>query len=452
MLLLASATPSIESYYNAKTGRYSLYTMKQRYGGAVLPSVNVVDMKVELMDGNVDVMSGLLAGEIEYNLEHGEQSMLLINRRGYNTVVKCVKCGEAASCPNCSIALTYHRANGRLMCYYCGYSAPVDSVCPACGGHLKMVGFGTQRVQAELEELLPEQEILRMDADTVTATNTHERILNRFRDENLPVLVGTQMITKGLNFPNVTLVGVLDADAALYMDNFRASETTFSMISQVIGRSGRGSERGQAFLQTMTPENPVIQLAARQDYDGFYALELPIRQLLGCPPFEDLILISFSGLQEEEVAARACQFREMLRAALPQTQIAMRILGPAPAPVERAQPLGHHVWIDAAHVRHDVLPLLNADFLIDSALPLPGIAFIREAVRMEPAARQCVAQRVDENAHQHERDGAPDKAHDVSSSSGRARMAYAGRLYCTRERSKFPHQQFNKSSTHRIFM
>ena len=174
-----------------------------------------------------------------------------------------------------------------------------------------------------------------MDADTVTATNTHERILNRFRDENLPVLVGTQMITKGLNFPNVTLVGVLDADAALYMDNFRASETTFSMITQVIGRSGRGSERGQAFLQTMTPENPVIQLAARQDYDGFYALELPIRQLLGCPPFEDLILISFSGLQEEEVAARACQFREMLRAALPQTQIAMRILGPAPAPVAR---------------------------------------------------------------------------------------------------------------------
>ena len=247
----------------------------------------------------------------------------------------CVDCGHVPQCPNCSVNLTYHRANGRLMCHYCGYSEPVASVCPACGGHLKMVGFGTQRVQAELEELLPDAEILRMDADTINARNTHETILTRFREENLPVLIGTQMVTKGLNFPNVTLVGVLDADAALYVDSFRASETAFSIVTQVIGRSGRGSAEGRALIQTMTPENPVIRLAAQQDYDGFYALELPLRQLRGCPPFADLMQVTFSGAEEDAVAAAAAQFRDHLVAALPQTQLAVRVLGPAPAPVPR---------------------------------------------------------------------------------------------------------------------
>ncbi|MBQ1281937.1 MAG: primosomal protein N', partial [Oscillospiraceae bacterium] len=333
LVILGSATPSVESMYRARSGVYTLHTLKNRYNGKTMPTAHIVDMKQELRSGNGGALSRILQEAI---LQNGsKQAILFLNRRGSSRMLLCVDCGHVPQCPNCSVNLTYHRANGRLMCHYCGYSESASASCNACGGHMKAVGFGTQRVQAELEELLPNQEILRMDADTVTATNTHEVILNRFRDENLPVLVGTQMITKGLNFPNVTLVGVLDADAALYVDNFRASETAFSMITQVIGRSGRGSEAGRAFLQTMTPENPVIQLAAQQDYDGFYALELPLRQLRGCPPFADLILISFSGIDEEQVASRACYFRDMLCAALTQSRVSMRILGPAPAPIAR---------------------------------------------------------------------------------------------------------------------
>lgn len=333
LLLLGSATPSVESMYRARSGHYTLYTLRHRYHGRPLPAAEVVDMKQELRAGNSSCISRRLQEALRNNGD--QQAILFLNRRGSSRMLICVDCGHVPQCPNCSVNLTYHRANSRLMCHYCGYSQTVFETCPACGGHLKMVGFGTQRVQTELEAILPGKQILRMDADNVTATNPHEKILRRFQEEEIPVLVGTQMVTKGLNFPKVTLVGVLDADSALYVENYRAAETAFSMITQVVGRSGRGEEDGQALIQTMTPEHSVIALAAKQDYDGFYALELPLRQLRGCPPFADLITVTFSGLQEQAVEEGAVYFREMLTAALPKTNLSVRVMGPAPAPVAK---------------------------------------------------------------------------------------------------------------------
>ncbi len=333
LVLLGSATPSVESMYRARSGQYALYRLRSRYNGQPLPDTEIVDMKQELRAGNGSPLSRRLQQALRENGDR--QAILFLNRRGSSRMLVCVDCGHVPQCPNCSVNLTYHRDNGRLMCHYCGFSRPVYQSCPACGGHLKMVGFGTQRVEAELKALLPGKEILRMDADVVRADNPHEAILRRFREKKIPVLVGTQMVTKGLNFENVTLVGVLDADAALYLDSFRAAETAFSMITQVVGRSGRGAARGLALIQTMTPENPVIRLAAAQDYDSFYTLELPLRQLRGCPPFADLITVTFTGEDEERVAAGAQRFRDLLLAALPGSGLTMRVLGPAPAPVVR---------------------------------------------------------------------------------------------------------------------
>ena len=269
-------------------------------------------------------------------MDAGRQAILFLNRRGASRLLVCVQCGGVPQCPRCSVHMTYHAANGRLMCHYCGHSEPAPEACPDCGGPLKPVGFGTQRVEEQLRALLPGRKILRMDADTVSAVHSHEQLLERFERERIPVLVGTQMVAKGLNFPNVTLVGVLDADMSLYVESFRAAETTFSMLTQVVGRSGRGSAQGRAIIQTMTPEHPVIQLAARQDYDRFYAMEVALRQLRGCPPFRSVMVFHFSGLFEERVADGARLFRAMLVEQLQRPGApAMTVLGPAPAPVAR---------------------------------------------------------------------------------------------------------------------
>lgn len=253
-------------------------------------------------------------------------------------MVACVDCGYVPTCPGCSVNLTYHHANGRLMCHYCGNSQPLPTRCPECGGHLKQLGFGTQKVQQQLEMMLPGQEVLRMDADTVSAVHTHDKLLGRFRDEQIPILLGTQMVAKGLNFENVTLVGVVDADMSLYVPSYRAAETTFSMITQVIGRAGRGSKNGRALIQTMTPKNQVIALAARQDYDAFYDMELPLRRLRGCPPYMDLLTLTFHS-RFEELSFRAAQFfKSMLTAHLKSEyyrEEQVNILGPAPAQVAK---------------------------------------------------------------------------------------------------------------------
>ena len=338
LVLLGSATPSIETMYRAKTGVYGLYTLHRRFNGRPLPRVEIVDMRRELELGNDGSLSIPLRQAMIDTEEAGKQTILLLNRRGASRALVCVDCREAPECPRCSIRLTYHSANDRLMCHYCGFSEPAPRRCPKCGGPLKPIGTGTQKVQQELAELFPQMETLRMDADTVSAVNTHEKILERFQQEHIPVLLGTQMVAKGLNLPQVTLVGVLDADLSLYTGGYRAGETTFNMLTQVVGRAGRGDTPGRAVIQTLAPEHQVIRLAAEQDYEGFYNLEIQLRRVQDAPPFGDYAIVTFLGQEENQVIAAAAKFRDSLRIALEQPDYAGErcgVLGPAPCPVPK---------------------------------------------------------------------------------------------------------------------
>ena len=338
LVLLGSATPSIESMYRAKTGAYRLYTLRQRYNGRPLPDVDIVDMREELKLGNDTSLSVPLREAILQTRDAGKQTILLLNRRGNSRALVCVDCRETPECPRCSVKLTYHSANHRLMCHYCGFSQPAPERCPSCGGPLKTIGTGTQKVQEELSSLFPDMETLRMDTDTVSAVNTHEKILEHFQKENTPILLGTQMVAKGLNLPNVTLVGVLDADLSLYTGGYRAGETTFNMLTQVVGRAGRGDTPGRAVIQTLVPEHQVIRLAAKQDYDGFYDLEIRLRQAQSAPPFGDLAAVTFTGQEEPNVLRGAAVFRDSLNACLrqaPYTEETCTVLGPAPCVVPK---------------------------------------------------------------------------------------------------------------------
>ena len=336
LVVLGSATPSIESMYRAKTGLYRLYTLHQRYNGRPLPEVEIVDMREELKLGNDTSLSIPLRQRILETRQAGKQTILLLNRRGNSRALVCIDCRQTPECPRCSVHLTYHSANSRLMCHYCGFSMAAPARCPACGGPLKTIGTGTQKVQQELAALFPDMETSRMDADTVSAVNTHEKILEHFQKENVPVLLGTQMVAKGLNLPNVTLVGVLDGDLSLYSGGFRAGETTFNMLTQVVGRAGRGDSAGRAVIQTLQPEHQVIGLAAKQDYDGFYDLEIRLRQAQAAPPFGDFALVTFSGQEEGQVLRGAAVFRDSLNAWLHQVpEEKCSVLGPAPCVVPK---------------------------------------------------------------------------------------------------------------------
>ncbi|MDO5546362.1 MAG: primosomal protein N' [Eubacteriales bacterium] len=338
LVLLGSATPSIESMYRAKSGAYKLYTLHERYNGRPLPEVDIVDMREELKLGNDTSLSIPLREDILRTRDAGKQTILLLNRRGNSRALVCVDCRETPECPRCSVKLTYHSANHRLMCHYCGFSQPAPERCPSCGGPLKTIGTGTQKVQQELNALFPDMETSRMDTDTVSAVNTHEKILEHFQKENIPILLGTQMVAKGLNLPNVTLVGVLDADLSLYTGGFRAGETTFNMLTQVVGRAGRGDTPGRAVIQTVCPEHQVIRLAAKQDYDGFYDLEIQLRRAQSAPPFGDLAAVTFTGQEEPNVLRGAAKFRDSLNACLrqaPYTDEKCTVLGPAPCVVPK---------------------------------------------------------------------------------------------------------------------
>ena len=338
LVLLGSATPSVATMYHAKAGAYRLYTLKKRFNGRPLPSVKIVDMRRQLQMGNDLSVSYELQDAMGLTMEREKQTVLFLNRRGNSRAVVCVDCRSAPECPRCSARLTYHSANERLMCHYCGHSQKMSERCPACGGPMKRLGTGTQKVQQELEILFPDRPVLRMDADTVSAVNTHEKILDQFKNKKIPVLLGTQMVAKGLNLPDVTLVGVLDADLGLYTDNYRAAESTFNMLTQVVGRAGRGEASGEAIIQTLNPEHRVIELAAKQDYDGFYDLEIGLRQVQQCPPFGDQALITFSGLDEGSVMRGAVLFRDSIRTVLAQpdyTKETCTVLGPAPCPVPK---------------------------------------------------------------------------------------------------------------------
>lgn len=332
LLLLGSATPDVVSMYAADTGRYAYFTLENRYNEKDLPAVEIVDMKQELRDGNGSSISGVLREELRKNIDRGEQSILFINRRGANRLISCGECGFVYKCPRCSVSLTYHSSNRRLLCHYCGYSQRPDEVCPDCGGALKYIGVGTQMVESELKELFPGTEILRMDADTVAPAGSHEKLLDRFRSENIPIMVGTQMVTKGLNFENVTLVGVISADQSLYAGSYRAGERSFSLITQVVGRSGRGQKPGRAVIQTFTPENEVILQAAKQDYPGFYHSEIELRKLQHTPPFSELLSITVSGMNEEHVY-RTCRLIRQRLDTLTAADGSTDILGPAPLAV-----------------------------------------------------------------------------------------------------------------------
>ena len=333
-LVFGSATPTVETAWAAEQGNYQKALLRRRYNENALPEVLIADLRQEILNGNPGLISTPLRQELEKNLAAEEQSILFLNRRGSSRMLLCGECGYVPQCPRCSTAMTYHSANGRLMCHYCGHSEPAADTCPECGGWMKHVGAGTQKVEEELRELFPEAGILRMDADTTAGG--HEEILQTFERERVPILLGTQMVAKGLDFENVTLVGVLSADISLYVDNYRAAERTFSLLTQVVGRAGRGGKTGRAVIQTYTPGNDVIRCAARQDYDAFYESEIRMRRLRRYPPFADLFTVTVSGTDEGRVLRAAVSVRETLRQLCRRPELAAgepEVLGPAPAPV-----------------------------------------------------------------------------------------------------------------------
>ena len=312
LLLLASATPSTESFYAAQNGRTQLVRLTQRYGGNPLPSVQIVDMRAELASGNPREISLAMEDAIRRNLDAGKQTILLLNRRGYHTYAVCKDCKTVAACPNCSISMTYHAANNRLMCHYCGHSEPAYVRCKACGGELTFSGGGTQKAEDQLREAFPEARILRVDTDTTANKYALEKKLNAFANGEYDIMIGTQMVAKGLDFENVTLVGVLSADQSLYSDDYRSNERTFDLLTQVVGRAGRGRYRGMALIQTHVPENPYLHLAAAQDYESFFETEIRFRRAMLYPPFADLLQIGFVGEKEDTVRAAAEHFSALL--------------------------------------------------------------------------------------------------------------------------------------------
>lgn len=338
VLVLGSATPSVASFYHAQKGRYHLFRLKKRFNEQSMPQVELVDMRKELRSGNGTKLSTPLKAALAENLERGEQAVLFLNRRGTSRMVVCGICGDTPECPNCSVKLTYHKDNGRMMCHYCGYSKELEPACPNCGGELCFVDAGVQMVQEQLKAAFPAITIARMDADSVSASHNHEDILKKFEKENISVLLGTQMVAKGLDFENVTLVGALDADQGLNVSSCYAAERTFSLLTQVVGRAGRGKRTGRAVIQTFTPQNDVIQCAARQDYDEFYRGEIGLREVMELPPIRDHYIFTVSGISERITLASAQRFRAALESWQYTPQMAEHsyaLGGPKEAPVFR---------------------------------------------------------------------------------------------------------------------
>jgi len=303
VLVLASATPSIERYYEAKEGKYRLITMTKRYNNAPLPQVSIVDMRKELEEGNKSVFSRALKEEIEKRINLGEQTVIFLNKRGHSSFVSCRSCGFVYYCKNCNISLNYHSTTHELVCHFCGYKEGMKQICPKCQStKIRTFGSGTQKVEEEIKKLFPNASCIRMDMDTTSTRHSHERILNRFEKEKIDILLGTQMVTKGLDFENITLVGVLAADLLLNIDDFRSNERTFNLITQVCGRAGRGEKPGEAIIQTYTPEHEVLEFAKNQDYAGFYNYEINFRKMFLYPPFSDIINVVISGVDKMAVS------------------------------------------------------------------------------------------------------------------------------------------------------
>lgn len=336
LFLMTSATPSLETYSNALKGKYVLCELNERFGDAKLPHVITVDMKQEMKNGNKSPISSKLKELISETIDNGKQAILLINRRGYNTFIACNDCGHVITCPNCSISLTYHSTNNRLTCHYCGYTKSLDNVCPECHSeNIRYSGYGTQKIEDELSYLFPNARILRMDADTTSAKFSHEKLFNAFANHEYDIMIGTQMVAKGLDFDNVTLVGVVNADNSLYDESYNSAERCFDLITQVVGRSGRRDGNGKAVIQTINPYNQTLEYAADQDYKSFYNNEIELRRLLIYPPYCDIISASFIGENENKVAMCAKNFFELLIEENENCKQKIIVLGPSAAKIAK---------------------------------------------------------------------------------------------------------------------
>lgn len=335
LLLLASATPSTESYYNAVSGKNKLLKLIKRYNDMPLPKVELVDMRKELLDGNASSISRELVQEISKNIQNKKQTILLLNRRGYKTVGMCTSCCEVIKCPSCSVPMVYHKKDNKLLCHYCGkYISPVLEKCQNCKGNIKYTGFGTQRVEEELENIFPNARILRMDMDSTIRKNSHEVLLRAFAKGEYDIMIGTQMVAKGLDFSEVTLVGVLGVDQLLFSQGYKAFESVFSLITQVVGRGGRASEEGRAIIQTVDTLHPVLNLAASQNYEDFFNQEIAFRKLNLYPPFCTICMVGFTGNKEDAVFEASKKFAEIVaEKAKKADKVPLRILGPAPMSV-----------------------------------------------------------------------------------------------------------------------
>ena len=378
LLLLASATPSTESYYAAQHGRTQLVRLTKRYGGNPLPKVRIVDMRAELASGNPREISLAMEDAIRHNLEAGKQTILLLNRRGYQTVAQCEDCREVLKCPKCSVPMVYHKSAHKLLCHYCGSQLdPPPARCPACGGKLQYRGFGTQKAEEELAKLFPEARILRMDQDTTAAKDAHEKLLAKFARHEYDIMVGTQMVAKGLDFEDVTLVGVLGIDSLLFAQGFRAYETVFSLVTQVVGRSGRAKDPGFAIIQTTDPDNPVLNLAAAQDYDAFFEQEIAYRKLGLYPPFCGLCVVGFAGPKESEVARASARFAALLgRQAAKQPDLPLRVLGPTPGSIEKINDSYRYKLTVKCRNDHRFRDLIRETLTLYEQEKLPGKATV----------------------------------------------------------------------------
>ena len=335
-LLLGSATPDICTYYKAITNQTTLLKLTQRANNSKLPNVDIVDLKMELANGNRSMISTELYGEIEENLKNKRQTILFLNRRGFSTFIMCRECGYTVKCKNCNISMTYHKTENKLKCHYCGYEENVVTICPQCHSNkIRYFGTGTQRLEQEINKLFPNATTIRMDIDTVTKKNSHEELLNKFRNENIDILIGTQMVVKGHHFPKVTLVGVIAADSSLNIDDYRANERTFQILTQVAGRAGREKLDGKVIVQTYNPDNFSIICAQKQDYEMFYDTEIALRKQLNYPPFYDIILIGFNSLSENEIKKVADESYTYLKENLPQDEF--NVLRPMPSPIDKIQ-------------------------------------------------------------------------------------------------------------------
>ena len=335
-LVLGSATPDLESYYRAKKGDIELLKLSKRANNASLPNVEIVDLKEELIQGNKSMISRKLYDAIKENLQNKKQTILFLNRRGYSTFIMCRQCGYTATCKNCNINLTYHAEQNKLKCHYCGYETKVITTCPECGSKkIRYFGTGTQKLEAEIKKIFPQASTIRMDVDTVSKKNSHEQILNKFQEENIDILIGTQMVVKGHHFPNVTLVGVIAADSSLNIDDFRANEKTFQILTQVAGRAGRESQKGKVIIQTYNPDNFAIECSKEQNYELFYETEIGLRKNLKYPPFCDIILVRFESSKENELKEVAKKLHQYLKERLTKENIGMILYSPVSSPVDK---------------------------------------------------------------------------------------------------------------------